>query len=70
VQVFWHLLISLEPVLNSLLRLGLQSGLFPSGFPTADFYAFLAYFMRAIWSALLMLLYFVILITCGEEKKV
>jgi hypothetical protein len=36
-------------ILSTYLRLGLPSGLFPSGFPTNILYAFLFYPIRATW---------------------
>jgi hypothetical protein len=51
------------------LRLGLPSGLFPSGFPTNNLYALLFSPIRATWAAHLILLGLIILIILGEEYK-
>jgi hypothetical protein len=55
--------------LSSHLRLGLPSSLFPSGFSTRKFYAFLFPPFRAIWLVLLILIGIIILIIFGEECK-
>jgi hypothetical protein len=51
------------------LRLGLPSGLFPSGFPTKIIYAFLLYPIRTACPAQLILFDLIILIILGEEYK-
>jgi hypothetical protein len=51
------------------LRLGLPSGLFPSGFPTNYLYTFLSSPNRATCTAHLIFFDFIILIILGEEYK-
>jgi hypothetical protein len=58
-------------ILHTHLRLGLPSGLFPSGFLTNVLYEFEFLFspLRAAWTGHLILLDFIILIILGEEYK-
>jgi hypothetical protein len=54
---------------SSHLRLGLPSGLFPSGFPTKTLYAFLSYPMRVTCPAHLIRLDLTCLMISGDEYK-
>jgi hypothetical protein len=56
-------------MLSTHLRLGLPSGLVPSGFPTNNLYAILFFPIRATWPAHLILLDLIIIIILGEEYK-
>jgi hypothetical protein len=56
-------------ILSTYLCLGLPSGLFPSGFPTNNLYAFSPPPIRATYHFHLILLYLNILILLGEEYK-
>jgi hypothetical protein len=55
-------------ILSTHLRLGLPSGLFPSGFPTNNLYAFLFSPIHATWPTHLIL-DFILLIILGEEYQ-
>jgi hypothetical protein len=56
-------------ILSTHLRLGLHSGLFPSGFPTSILYAFLFSTIHATCPAHVILLDLIILNILGEEYK-
>jgi hypothetical protein len=58
-----------ERQLSTHLRLGLPSGLFPSGFPNNNLYTFLFSPIRATCPDHLIPLDFIILIILGEEYK-
>jgi hypothetical protein len=64
-------LISLRSILilSIHLRLGLPSGLYPSGFPPNTLYAFIVFHIRATNPAHLILLDLIIIIIFGEEYK-
>ena len=57
------------PILSTHLRLGLPSGLFPSGFPTKTLYSLLSSPIRATCPAHLILLDFITRTILGEEYK-
>jgi hypothetical protein len=51
------------------LRLGLPSGLFPSGFPTTNVYTFIFSPIRSTCAAHRILLYFIFLIIHSEDTN-
>jgi hypothetical protein len=55
--------------LSTQLRLGLPSGLFPSGFPTNILYAFRFSPIRSTCAAHLIILDVIILVILGEELR-
>jgi len=56
-------------ILSTHLRLGLPSGLLPSGLPTKTLYNSLSIHIRATWPAHLNLLNFITLTILGEDYK-
>jgi hypothetical protein len=56
-------------ILSTHLRLGLPSGLFPSGFPTNMLYVFLFSPIHVTYPAHLILFDLIILITFGEQEQ-
>jgi hypothetical protein len=67
----YHPILSLRYILilYTHLRLGLPSGLFPSGFPTNILFAFLVFSIRATCPAHLIFLDLIILIMFEEDYK-
>ena len=62
-------LLEIHPNISTHLRLGLPSGLFPSGFPTKTLYTPLSSPIRATCPTHLILLYFITRTILGEEYK-
>jgi len=67
VLAFQHISLRFILILHSHLRLVLQSGLFPAGFPTKTLYPPLIYHTRATCSAHLMLLDLITLINFRQQ---